>query len=270
MKVNNIDLHIIDSCNLNCASCGHFSPLVKDKSGIPIESLIDSINSLRTSIEKSKSVYPTLTLTGGEVSLHKDLIKIINISRTYYKGPLQIWTNGTLYKYNPRVFETILRNDVKVIMTDYRQKWTSEAIQVLSDNLGDNLSYVERTTESAPNTVRFLKGFIDKDLHITKKEAVRCYPRANCVQLKSGRIYPCQYIAHYNYLHDKFGTELSYIGDVSSDFIDLKTSSWSDVENYLENYYSSLCSHCLDCTPYESREFQDWTKSSKSINEWIK
>ena len=115
--VNNIDYHIIDRCNLNCASCNHFSSLVpstdKGKS-------IEQITSDLTLLSKVKEVFNCLTILGGEPTLHPELSKILRIARQIYPNKqINLVTNGTNYDKFEKWRDSIIENNIHVILSLY-------------------------------------------------------------------------------------------------------------------------------------------------------
>lgn len=73
---------IVDHCNLNCKSCGHFSPLAPH-SFLDIETLESDLKRLS---ELLRGNIHCFELMGGEVLLHPQLYDFINITAKYVTG----------------------------------------------------------------------------------------------------------------------------------------------------------------------------------------
>ncbi len=66
-----LETHIMDSCNLNCKGCTHFSNLYEIDSNVSYEQFMNDINQL-----SQKCFVIQLRLLGGEPLLNTDCIKI--------------------------------------------------------------------------------------------------------------------------------------------------------------------------------------------------
>ncbi|MDR0410118.1 MAG: radical SAM protein, partial [Spirochaetaceae bacterium] len=88
-----IETHIADHCNLNCAYCSHYSPLVKEK-------FVDTVqyeNDFKRLSELGADKVNFLRLMGGEPLLNDKLPALTRIARECFpKSRIQIVTNGVL------------------------------------------------------------------------------------------------------------------------------------------------------------------------------
>ena len=72
--LNQIEIDITNKCNLNCASCTHFSPLVKEEQSYAINEFENDIRRMFDLFVINK-----IKLVGGEPLLHNDLFNFIDI-----------------------------------------------------------------------------------------------------------------------------------------------------------------------------------------------
>ena len=99
IKLQNLDYHVIDSCNLACDFCAHYSNF-KGVSGIvPIETIEDEWS------RWSKKVTPTkFNILGGEPLIRTDIADVIRLaSRIWNQSTIVLYTNGLLLKNHPEL-----------------------------------------------------------------------------------------------------------------------------------------------------------------------
>ena len=114
--LKNVDYHIIDRCNLNCAGCNDFSPLVSpDDKGKSIEQITADFMLL----SKIKNEFYILNIMGGEPTLHPELSKILRIARQIFPdNKIRLLTNGTNYDKFYRWKDAIVENKIDVAGDD--------------------------------------------------------------------------------------------------------------------------------------------------------
>ena len=112
-----LDIPIVSHCNLNCKYCNALSPIAK-KSFVNVsqyEKDIEKLSILFT--DKIKKIH----ILGGEPLLHTDLIKIIEITRHFFKkSDIHLITNGTLLKeQNNNFFKVIEEQEIVIDVSEY-------------------------------------------------------------------------------------------------------------------------------------------------------
>lgn len=256
----NVDYHITDNCNLNCISCGHFCPLVPTNTMRSLGQVREDLSLLH---HRLRGNLDTLTLTGGEVTLHPQLEEIIKIAHRLFPK-VKLWSNGVLYKRLIDLKDLLIETGILLCITDYGPEVNRSNINILSTIFGNQLMYVERHPD---NKTIFNDGFFKFDKPCTNIESImNCEPRQYCTQLINGRLYPCQYLAYGKYFNEKFGQILPIQDDC---YIDLKIDhSPEEIEDFLRTYITKMCWYCMDCM--EDRPTQDWKKSDKKPEEWVK
>ncbi len=87
-----LETHLIDSCNLNCKSCGHYASLFTDKDFYALDEFRRDIRQLADNVD-----LVMLRMMGGEPLKLKNLDEYIEIARQYLPNTnLRIVTNGLL------------------------------------------------------------------------------------------------------------------------------------------------------------------------------
>jgi len=125
-----VEMHIMDSCNLNCRGCTHFSPLFgKEKP--------DFAGRIRD-VEALKEKIPHIvafSILGGEPFLNPDIDRYITEIRKLLPDTyIQIVTNGLLIpQLGAGILECIRENEIAVQISEYRP--THQIIDRIRDTL---------------------------------------------------------------------------------------------------------------------------------------
>jgi len=95
-KIDNrffFEVQLADHCNLNCASCSHFSPIA-DEHFLDVDTYKKDCARFA---ELAGKYVRRIHLMGGEPLLHKNIVDIIEITRSNFKKSIIIIvTNGIL------------------------------------------------------------------------------------------------------------------------------------------------------------------------------
>ena len=265
--VYNIDYHIIDKCNLNCASCNHFSSLVP--AGSDTCKSIEQITADLTLLSKLKNEFHVISLLGGEPTLHPELSKILRITREILpNNVIHLVTNGTKYDKFERWKDALAENNVVVALTvypycnDYGLR-TMELRKILEPEVEVEVN--EWALEG------FNYGFLSNRDNVSTDEEIRaCYRRFQCNQLKNGKLYICHFAAQFNYLKDYFGDKVQF-GLDGKEYLDLNGDvKAKDFYNFIYNSHPSICDHCVDAhNKGFSGPIHPWYVTKKEINEWL-
>lgn len=127
----NLDIHLVDQCNLNCAYCSHLAPFA-DKSFLSPEKLEKDLASIPMFVRnKFKYIY----LLGGEPLLHPQVCDFMKIARKYFPNKdIRFLTNGILLpKMNQSFYDCLKENDVFLDITQYPIKFDYSFIDELKD-----------------------------------------------------------------------------------------------------------------------------------------
>lgn len=265
--IENVDYHIIDRCNLNCASCNHFSPLVpSDDKGKSIEQITADL----TLLSKVKGCFNTLSLLGGEPTLHPELSKILRIARQIMPDKeIHLVTNGTRYNMFEKWMDSIIENDIWVMISlypycdDYENR-----IRELTDKF---CGYDKIIVEQSPDELGFNYGFLsNRDDAATEDDIKFCNRPYFCAQVKNGKLYICHFAAQFDRLKDYFGDKITFEMD-GKEYLDLNGDiTEQDVCNFVDYARPNICYHCVDVVNKNAfGERHDWGVTKKDLNEWM-
>ena len=250
-----MECNIIDTCNLKCKGCTHFSNLFKDNTVYDIEKFENDLKIISEHIEVAR-----LRLLGGEPLLCDDLERYIDISRSCFPTTdLFIVTNGLLLsEKQTELFNCLRTNNVGVYISGYKPvvKQKDRIIHLLET---EGIDYF--FSHEIDNFVRFM------DFSGTNERVVsfdRCFHKG-CVILREGKLYNCptealiyKYILHYGIDEFKYNPD-TFGNDIRSNDVD-----WKKIE---ENICKSvpMCEYCSD----KGGEPFPWEVSaSPDKNEW--
>lgn len=262
-----VDYHLTDICNLNCAHCNHFCPLVpKDTKHKSIEQITADLSLL----SKFKDDLETLALLGGEPTLHPQLSKICYIARNFFpNNEISITSNGTTANKMLQWKDAIEENDIKFVVSIYPYKDDPyEDYKKIEKIIPNNIDKWEYPTEFGM-TYNLLS---ERNDEATQEEINNCMKRWRCNQLLNGKLYICHYAAQFNYLKNAFPEKIN-VKDVEGSYIDLNNDNLTieDIYKFQEEARPLICDHCLDAHYGNySGPTENWKRSELNINEWWK
>ena len=260
-----IDYHITDVCNLSCAHCSHFCSVVphntKHKS-------IEQITADFALMSKFSSLFVWLGLMGGEPTLHPELSKILRIARQFFpNNKISITTNGTLADRFLQWKDSIIENDVTVVVTIYPYKKDAwENFYKIKQIIPQTISW--------PYPIEH--GFTPHQLSnktgvATPEQIMGCYKRWRCNQLKDGKLWICHFAAQLNRLKDAFPGQINFDQDDKC-YIDLNNDDLTieDILKWQNETWPDICNHCLDVAygGYNG-PVEPWRTSKKELSEWV-
>lgn len=259
MNLENIDYHIIDICNLNCASCNHFSSLSKNANIISTgQAESDFIK-----LSKINDKFDKITILGGEALLSPYIIEIIELAVKYFPNKVKLITNGILVSVLRELKNRDLISKIELVITEYP---FIDTYREFYDNIKTEFP------TAIFYTFRHEHGFISEHLSYNKQTTddtllLNCDKRFKCVQYINGRLYICHYAGFLKNLESI--TNLTFTNEDS--YIILDDVSEEEFDDFFMNYIPQICRHCMYIRkPYEKLDKNKWSRTKKEPSEWIK
>jgi MoaA/NifB/PqqE/SkfB family radical SAM enzyme len=251
------EVHLAEHCNLNCANCNHFSSLA-GKQFLHVETYKRDCERLA---KITSGRLESISLMGGEPLLHRDIIEIVRISRENFNAGtyIEIRTNGILLnKQKNEFWEACHENGITINISKYPIKLETGEIEKKSADYGVPVLYtmnVERESiwRSEPLDLEGGQNY--------KKSFSHCYKANSCIQLKDGKLYPCQYAAYINHFNKYFGRNL-LVSD--KDYISIYDTD--DIKEILR-FLANPVPFCRYCKPRQKTG--KWGVSKKELKEWL-
>ena len=246
-----IEIQIIDHCNLNCTNCNHFCPTLK-----PWLMSMEEFQENILAIKENIPVIKTITLLGGEPTLHPQLAEMCAYVRnTLPEVEIIVFTNGVnltqlfekknIFKENNVAFHFTIypdytkQNDIIEFMEDY------DNLDILEVRIAMNESLVATTQQDA-----------DFNFYNCTHHAIPCF------SVKNKRLYICPFSTHVNRFSD--ANNLNIPDD------DLNSLALEDIKGDMDKVQDfcftpkPICGYC----EYNSHTLP-WNKSSKEVNEYF-
>ncbi len=185
-----VEMHIMDACNLRCRGCTHFAPIFNN--GIPdFSNRIDDVKNF----SKKFGHIIRFVLLGGEPFLNPEIGKYTEeIRKILPDTQIEIVTNGLLIPdIKDTIFESIKRNHIQVSISEYEP--THKIIDRITDKLEKHeISYEVRRFEKKK------KFNIPLSLISESKYEKKCISNG-CITIWNGKMSRCptlMYVSEFN------------------------------------------------------------------------
>ncbi len=256
-KLDYIEVHLVDHCNLNCAYCTHFSPL--SKPNFCDVSIFEK--DIKKLAELTNSDIKDIRLLGGEPLLHPECNKFIEITRKYFTNTrLSLVTNGILLnQQNDLFWKTCRENTIVLECTKYPIEINYDKIEQLAKE--NNVKFTFAKAPKIKNKIftnfqLSLKGNINQ-----WNSYIPCFMTRTCTFLKNGKLFHCPIAGNIEILNKYFNRNFEI---TEKDYIDIhKTSNIKDILKYL----SHKIPFCRYCDIFKCAQ-RPWKYSEKNIKEW--
>ncbi len=253
------EVHIIDSCNLNCAGCSHFSPLAKADSAYPLEEYEKDLTRMG---ELFANNVKRLRILGGEPLINPRVCEYLEISRKCLPNAnLELVTNGTLLERMPQeFFDSCVKNNIKIRVSVYPIKFDYDKVEKYVKAKGVNIEiYGVRSNDDSWMSM----GLSKTDLLDYKKTFLECPYANDCINLIHGKLCFCSNAAYISIFNEFFGE--SY--DDSNTCISIHEHTRDEILEFLRtpNEFCKYC-HVND----NKNTLGKWSVSKKEKQEWTK
>ena len=251
----NLDIHLVDHCNLNCMYCCHMAPFA-DKFFLSPEKFEEDLSSIPAFVlNKFKNIY----LLGGEPLLHPQVNELVIIARKYFPNKdIVLLSNGILLpKMSEDFYNNLIKNRIFLSITQYPIDFDYSILKELKKK------GIEVLTRKIIN--KTLQGFSRQQLDPTGQQDINyqfkfCldHRTINCLQLDGTILRPCPEEKHAKFLKAGFK-------EFKEDWLDL--SKVTNIQELDDWYYTpkKFCSQCAN--DKWSREC--WKVSKREISEYV-
>lgn len=252
-----LEIQVAEHCNLNCASCTHFSPLAEPK-------FIDKdffYEQLVAANAIFKGNCKSLKIMGGEPLLHPEIEHLLSLARKAMPNiKLTLQTNGILLTSLADSFwETCHENNILIRVTRYPVKLDTDQIDIKARQFAVELKY--HPSNSSIKSFNLYPMNLKGD-QPPQENYENCKMKMRYVLIKDGRLYPCPIAGNAEHFNNAFDNQLSCN---ENDSIPL-----CDIENFVEyeEFARKAIPFCKYCMPTQYRRDVGWSHSKKSITEW--
>ncbi len=254
---------ITDKCNLNCASCITYSPLLSEKKA----QLKYDINSFRNDLEQLKQIdskqnrISTINLTGGEALLNPNIEEYIKCARSNFpNSSLRIRTNGRLINKMQQTFWDACKiNNVEIAITNYPLAHIKDAKDVIiAHGLKVHTSVYNGNDKKMFVWPLSIKG--------EQKNSHKICPQANngYLWIANGKAYKCAANCFVYILNQHFGLNFQ---TTEQDTLDIHKITNMDA---ITDFAASPIPFCKYCDHKKAEYGLEWAKSNKQLCEWVR
>ena len=259
MNRNNfgVEYHLVDSCNLNCAGCSHYSSLIDDKKIVPLEFIIKDLTLLKGKVGNKLR---WLRLLGGEPLLHPNIKECLKgIRELFSKAQISIVTNGILLKsMDQEFYDTCLDYNIEIAITDYGIVKKLSSIMIRMRKSGIRIRYYKNPSIWHYQHIRLTSERINC--------LNKCLYKNICNNYRDGKIYLCPHIAYIEYFNKYFKKDIKLD---ETDYIDLNDiETFNELIERLNNLKPNFCYQYCNYYDKEHPINGKWDKTKKDINEF--
>lgn len=249
--LDHLETNIMDSCNLNCRGCSHFSNLFLQNTHIPFKTFCKDLGKI------AKHVWiGTLYLLGGEALLNEQLTDYIEYARKV--SPLteiEIVSNGLLIpQQSEKFYQCCRENDVLISISGYNPTllMKEKIINTLEEN---KVNYEFRQDVSSFGKNIDLQGKADPEI------AFRRCREKDCHFFRDGKLYKCPFEALGNHFFAHYNIDIQLNGGI--DIYD-PNLNWNEVIAKMDEEPINSCCYCGE------EERMEWKiENHPKLEDWI-
>jgi hypothetical protein len=261
------EVSLADHCNMSCQMCDHYSQLSPER-------FVD-MGAFERDMKRMGEIFGhrigAVTLLGGEPTLHRDIIRCMEITRgAFPEGEVIILTNGVLLpklEHSPQgnVWEACGRLGVNITVTVYPLKFDYAALARKAAEYGVALAmssdiHADELTSLAKVSA---KHAFDLSGNADGMGFVGCCYFNKFNVLRAGRFYMCPVAAHIGIFNAYFGQGLRLR---EADSLDIgEVGGWEE----LAAFAARRCPFCGYCDIKNWRSHSQWKASAKTMDEYV-
>jgi MoaA/NifB/PqqE/SkfB family radical SAM enzyme len=262
------EISLADHCNLDCQMCDHYSQLS--------EKYFVDINRFEKDMVRMGQIcnhkIRVVTLLGGEPTLHRDIIKCMEITRREFPDPAEliILTNGLLLsrlEKSPRgnIWEACKKYNFHISVTMYPINFDYEVLEKKATEY--EITLMMSSDIHAKKPIETVKMSVKHTLDLSGRVEKHCFIDCSYFNkhnvLKNGRFYMCPVSAHSGIFNKYFGKNLELM---EADSVDIyKINSLKELEDFT-SYPVPFCRYC-DIKKWNT--LKEWDHSTKEISEYV-
>lgn len=252
------EVHITDSCNLNCAGCDHFSPLAKENAVYPFEKYKNDIMQMHKLFGDN---IDHVHIMGGEPLTNVRVIDYLRVTRKILPSTrLELITNGLLLKKMPEEFyECCKENDINICITTYPINIDYDDLfaYVAEKGVDVEVFNVRNTDDSWKNMGLSREALLDY-----KKTFLECKYSDNDTCLNDGMLYICPHAAYIDLFNEYFNECFENKGSG----ISIHDHDKDEILEFLRTP-NSFCRYCHINDKNNKRI--GWSKTEWKKEEWL-
>ena len=185
------EYHLTRRCNLNCKNCSRFAPFYDKSSDVLFEEFKRDFDCI-LEFSDFKNI-KRIVLSGGEATIVKDFVEIIEYIRSNFDGKICVCTNGAkILTFSESELERLKRSKVIFIVTKYPFSTINyeKAFQILDQSGIEHEIFKDFGDKGTGYREAFLEEFvISKKLKTFFRRFGQCCGFFPCFY--KGKVYTC-------------------------------------------------------------------------------
>jgi sulfatase maturation enzyme AslB (radical SAM superfamily) len=250
------DYDVVKHCNLNCAYCSHFAPCSDEW----FADIVVFKKNMARLTEVFNGVAGTISLMGGEATLHPDITLFMEVARKEFPNAyVNLISNGlNLPKMGADFWAGCKDYYIALHVTEYPVKFDYDLVKDLCAGHGVKYKPMNVGAKSMFKPVIDLEG----KQHPVKSFA-ECHLANACITLEeSGNLYTCAFAANIGIFNKYFGRN---IAETETDSINI----FDDVSaQEIMQFLASPIPMCRYCDIKNRGHNTPFKLSKRHISEW--
>ncbi len=205
-----LEVNVVDSCNLNCKACTHFSNLYTNEDGdYGIECFEKDLFYLKEHVDLVK-----FRLLGGEPLICENIDRYISVSRRAFPNTdIELVTNGLkIPSMKQGFFDVLRKNNVGIFVSMYKP--TSK----IKDQIFERLEKEDIRYDCSGICEEFIR-ILNPEGNSNINNSYRRCEQKNCFIIEKGRFYRCPIEATIKRYFEKFYNGIPYEVDLEGKII---------------------------------------------------
>jgi len=241
----NVEIHAVDHCNLDCVGCSHGSPHLSERKEDP--------EKLKTALDRLWDHYqaPLVKILGGEPLLHREIDSIISAVKSTTDATVRLITNGTMLPHRYHLLSEV--DEIHVSVYPDASIPDEDHLRTISSEIQTPITLQEFSHFRWEHAPPEYNGEQTDRIF----ESCKLYHNWECHTIRAGKFHPCPPIANW--------AEEGEAGlDLLADDVDVETglNQLLDRDTPFEG-----CEECLGSVGKQFEHEFGWRDSDKQAPE---
>lgn len=255
-----VEYHLVDSCNLRCAGCSHYSSLLDQLSYVPLETVKKEMELLFYRTENGQQLR-WLRLLGGEPLLHPQVTQCLKYIRSIFPNTrITLVTNGIkLDKMEESFYKACCECEIAVLVTDYYIIDINKTFNFLKEK---NVKV---------ELYRTCKTWNYQNIRMTQEKFdcfTNCYHKIMCPNYRNECLFLCPQMAYLDIFNSTFKTKIPIN---RNEFLNLnEIDNFEELIRKFDALHPDFCSIYCNCKGNDGNPILEGERrrTQKDINEF--
>lgn len=229
VKLKSIETHVIDSCNLACEFCSHYSNLKPATNMLTLNKAEEEWSNWASKVEPNEFI-----MLGGEPTLNPKLPDLIALARNIWKtSKIRLITNGMFLERLPSL-QYLLANQILTVTLHLSEAENNKIVSYVQNTFG-HICEISFNYTHEGRWLQFYKLEHGVPIPFTDnnpRSSWECCVAKTCHVLKDNKLWKCPQVAYASTV------DIDWFKDYKYATLDDDILAWSKREE------ESCCSNC--------------------------